>query len=443
MNLTLEEEQLSPALQRSKRFNPPELETLEDSGLPESLIQQLILKFLYFQGDLMGNELASAIGFRFSMIEKLIEDFKVQHLIQVKGSRGLGPISATFSLTEAGRNATRDYLHTNQYVGPAPVPLSQYAEAVEIQKLPNNWLTLERLTEAYADLVVNDQILNQIGPAVSSGKSFLIYGQPGNGKTRLAEALANIQTSPIWIPYALESQGNIVQLFDANYHKRLTGPQMASTLEALSDGRWARCRRPFLASGGELSLEMLDLAYNSVSKVYDAPFHLKANNGIYLIDDFGRQRSSPTEILNRWIVSMERRIDYLNFVHGGKISVPFEAFLVFSTNLTPDQLGDEAFLRRIQYKMLLRSPEREEFRTIFQQYCQSQGLNPTEDVVDRFIAKYYTRTGRKFRRCHPRDIVSHAIDYIAFKRTAFELTDELLDHAFEQCFISSEDFLDS
>jgi hypothetical protein len=334
-------------------------------------------------------------------------------------------------------------LETNQYCGPAPVPLSQYVAAIEIQKLPNHWLSFDRLKEAYANLVISEKVLNQIGPAVASGKSFLIYGQPGNGKTYLAEALANIQTSPIWVPYALEHHGNIIQLYDANYHRLLDDESTLAHVDTMSDRRWARCRRPFIQSGGELSLNMLDLSYNSVSKIYDAPFHLKANNGIYLIDDFGRQRATPEEILNRWIVPMERHTDYLTFVHGGKMAIPFQTFLIFSTNLTPDKLGDEAFLRRIQYKMLLRSPERDEFREIFRQQCEKHGMFPPDSLIDKFITKHYTRPGRTFRRCHPRDLMSLVSDFIAFKRLPNDLTDDLLDYAFESCFVAGAEFLDS
>jgi hypothetical protein len=209
------------------------------------------------------------------------------------------------------------------------------------------------------------------------------------------------------------------------------------------DGRWARCHRPFIASGGELSLSMLDLSYNLVSKIYDAPFQLKANNGIYLIDDFGRQKATSAEILNRWIVPMERRIDYLSFSNGGKMTIPFETFLIFSTNLSPDKLGDEAFLRRIQYKMLLRSPAMDEFRAIFCDFCKAQGLNVPAALLDAFIAKHYLNTGKKLRRCHPRDVISQAIDFINFKRLPFELTEELLDQAFANCFLSTADLSDT
>lgn len=428
---------------QAERFDPPVPQSLADIGLPGALIEQLILKFLYFNGDLMAKDLCRLMGLRFSLIDNIIEGLKLQLLVQVKSSLGYGPVSAMLSLTDLGRGVTRDYLENNQYVGPAPVPIAQYTTAVEAQRMPSKWLTRERLAQAYSQLVVTEATLDQIGPAISSGKSFLIYGQPGNGKTQIAEALANISTSDIYVPYALECQGNIIQLYDPIYHKLAPKPKTLDDDDTETDGRWARCRRPFIASGGELSLSMLDLSFNAISKIYDAPFQLKANNGIYLIDDFGRQKATSTEILNRWIVPMERRIDYLSFQNGGKMTTPFETFLIFSTNLTPDKLGDEAFLRRIQYKMLLRSPAEEEFRTIFRNFAESQGLTVATDLLDAFIKKHYRNTGKQFRRCHPRDVISQVVDYIHFKRLPYELTEELLDLAFASCFPIISDLSDS
>ncbi len=415
---------------------PPPPETIEDTGLSPSVIEHLIFKMLYFRGDILGRDLATAVGLKFSLIEPLIESLKRQHLLQVKRSLGLGNSSALFALTEEGRTFARECLDSNQYSGPAPVPLFQYSYFVRKQKRREGWLTPKDLAIAYRNMVVTDRLLAQIGPAVSSGNSFLIYGQPGNGKTFLAEALQQVDASEIYVPYAIESQGNIVQVYDPNYHHAVQNDAEPSAFafNTPHDGRWIKCRRPFIVTGGELTLEMLDLNYNKSSKIYDAPYQLKANNGIYLIDDFGRQKCSPAEVLNRWIVPMERRMDYLTFLSGGKMTVPFETFLIFSTNLKPDQLGDEAFLRRIQYKMLLRSPDETEFIQIFRRFCEAKKLPYHEDLPNKFVCRHYQATGKKFRRCHPRDVISHAIDLMHFEKLPFRLTDDVLLRAFESCF---------
>ena len=421
---------------QSERFAPNAPQTLADLGLSPSIIEQLVFKFLYFRGDMVAADLSSAMGLKFSIIAPMMESFRMQQLLHVKSSLGLGPISSLYTLTDTGRRVARDYLDSNQYTGPAPVPVAQYTAAVHAQQMPPNWLKPERLAKAYDHMVINEGMLDQIGPAVSSGKSLLIYGQPGNGKTYIAEALARIQTTDIYIPYALEYQGSIIQLFDPTCHKQVDVPEHDSHCEA--DLRWVRIRRPFITSGGELSVGMLDVRYNSVSGIYEAPLQLKANNGVYLVDDFGRQMSTPQQILNRWIVPMDRRVDYLSLANGGKMQVPFETLLVFSTNLNPSELGDEAFLRRIQYKMFLRSPDENEFYTIFRSYCESRDLPPHPNMIGKFIERHYTRTGKAFRRCHPRDLISQVIDHIHFRRLPFELTEELLDRAFEGCFLQSD-----
>ena len=420
---------------------PPVPETLEEAGLPASMLEQLILKLLYSRGELLGRDLSVALGLEFSLIEELIDFLKRQYLIQAKSSLGMGDSTTLFALTETGRTLARESMDNNQYTGPAPVPLFQYTYIVRRQRQQEGWLTQEALAHAYRRMVVTQRVLAQIGPAVSSGNSFLIYGQPGNGKTFLAEALGNLDDSPVYIPHAIECQGTIIQVFDPIYHQPVQDSEEPSVFASREqyDRRWIKCRRPFIVTGGELTLEMLDLKYNHTSKIYDAPYQLKANSGIYLIDDFGRQLCTPAEVLNRWIVPMERRVDYLKFNGGGKMTVPFEAFLVFSTNLRPDQLGDEAFLRRIQYKMFLRSPDEQEFVAIFRHFCDSRNLACDDVLVSRFIERHYRRTGRPFRRCHPRDVVSHAIDLIRFERLPFELSDDLLDRAFDSCFLEEEE----
>jgi len=416
---------------------PPLPETIEETGLPASMIEQLILKLLYARGEMLGRDVSQALGLKFSLVEGIFEMLKHQHSIQVKKSLGMGTSTSVFALTDTGRNLARETMENNQYVGPAPIPLYQYTHIVRRQKRADGWLTPAALAETYRRMVVTPRILSQIGPAVSSGNSFLIYGQPGNGKTFLAEALGNVDESCIYVPHALECQGQIIQVFDPVYHQPVQDTSQSSVLafEPQYDQRWTKCRRPFIVTGGELTLEMLDLSYNSVSKVYDAPYQLKANNGIYLIDDFGRQQCTPAEVLNRWIVPMERRVDYLKFHSGSKMTVPFEAFLIFSTNLKPEQLGDEAFLRRIQYKMLLRSPDEKEFTTIFQRFCETHKLPSDNELISRFIGKHYSTSRKPFRRCHPRDVLSHAIDLINFEKLPLKLTDDLLDRAFESCFL--------
>lgn len=421
----------------------PEPESIEQTGLAETMLEQLIVKILYFRGDLYGQDLSSAIGLKFSVIGELVESLKLRHEVVVKRSMGMGAVGSLLALTEAGRERAREYLEANQYAGIAPVPIAQYVDVVRRQKHQDGWLTKEALAQALSGLVISERTLAQVGPAVSSNNSLLVYGKPGDGKTFLIESLANLETSPVFLPYALECQGNIIQVYDPIYHNAIPGETEPSvltvSLERGPDKRWIKCKRPFIVSGGELSLDMLDLRFNSTSKIYEAPFQLKANNGIYLVDDFGRQRATPAEVLNRWIVPMERRIDYLKFNGGGKMTVPFEAFLVFSTNLKPDQLGDEAFLRRIQYKMFLRSPDEHEFRSIFRNFCESRQLAYDDALVSRFIENHYRRSGRPFRRCHPRDVISHAIDLIRFERLPFALTEDLLDRAFETCFLEDEE----
>ncbi len=414
--------------------------SLEETGLPEVLLEQLLLKILYFRGELYGQELSKAIGLRFSVIEEMVEGLKLRHHVQVKRSLGISSVGSVFALTEAGRDRARECLEDNRYAGPAPVPLSQYSDRVRQQRAAEGWLTKESLAPAFRGMVLTQRILSQVGPAVSAANSLLLYGKPGDGKTYLIEALRNLSTSPVYIPHALECQGNIVQLFDPIYHHREEEAEGEPSLVAVSedrsyDGRFAKCRRPFFVSGGELSLDMLDLRYNTASRVYEAPFQLKANNGIYLIDDFGRQRATPAEVLNRWIVPMERRLDYLSFTTGGKMIVPFETFLVFSTNLNPADLGDEAFLRRIQYKMLLPGPAENEFIKIFETFCASRKLPCSRDLIVRFIDRRYRKAGKAFRRCHPRDLLTHAINLMNFEKLPYALNDDILDRAFDGCFL--------
>lgn len=422
---------------------PIDPRSLVEAGLNEATIETLVLKILYFRGELYGRDLSRAIGLRFSVIEGVVDALKLRHHLQIKRSLGVGNIGSVLALTDAGRERAREALDANQYAGAAPVPLDQYVAMVREQRPKQGWLTRDALESAFKDMVITERLLSQVGPAISSAKSLLLYGKPGDGKTFLIESLNNLDTAPVFVPYAIECQGNIIQVFDPVYHQPIAEEETESVLlesvrsDAPYDRRWVKCRRPFIVSGGELTLDMLDLRFNVTSKIYEAPLQLKANNGIYLIDDFGRQRAAPAEVLNRWIVPMERQADYLSFMTGGKMTVPFETFLVFSTNLNPADLGDEAFLRRIQYKLLLRGPSKDEFDTIFENFCAAKGIPYRRETVQRFVERHYT--GKKeFRRCHPRDVLTHALNLIHFERLPMELTDNLMSRAFESCFLQEE-----
>lgn len=420
-------------------FAPPIPEQLEDTGLASSLVEQLILKTVYHRGETIGRDLAHSLGLPFSAIAPLIEIFRRRRMLYAKGSLGIGDISTVFALSDEGRTRARACIEENHYSGPAPVPLAAYAEAVRKQRYPDSWLTRERLEAAYSHMVLPEEVLNRLGPALNSGKSLLLYGQPGNGKTHLAHAVASIEAPPVFVPYAVEAAGNIIQVYDPAYHARIGGAD--DWQPEGYDGRWARCKRPFIAAGSELTLERLETAYNKEAKVYDAPLQMRANNGVLLIDDFGRQKITGAELLNRWISPMERGVDVLSFQTGMKLEIPFEVFLIFSTNLPPSRIADEAFLRRIEYKLLLKDPGKDEFAAIFRRVCASKGLACPEPLLGRFIDKHYGKVAKPFRRCHPRSIVSHALDTIHFARLPRELNEELLDQAFRSCFLETGDEL--
>jgi predicted ATPase with chaperone activity len=421
----------------SEPFLPASPATIAETGLSTTLLEQLILKTLYFRGDVIGRDLADLLALHFSVVGPTIELFRRRRLLEVKGSMGFGDVSAVFALSEMGRTRARDALQDSEYVGPAPVPIAEYTRAVARQRMPAGWVKRDELDAAYKNISFPHEILTQIGLALNSRKSVLIYGKPGNGKTYLAQSIVSLAGPSVFIPHSIECNGQIIQLFDPIHHERI-GAADEWQREGY-DGRWARCRRPFIVSGGELTLEMLDLAYNPSTKIYDAPLHLKANNGIYLIDDFGRQKASTAQVLNRWILPMEKRMDYLAFRTGEKMETPFDTFLIFSTNLNPESLGDEAFLRRIEYKVLIGSPTVDEFKEIFRQVAESRRLACPDGLISELLVTRYAAGRKPMRRCHPRDILSHSTDILLFEGLPWELTGDVLNRAFESCFVDTSD----
>jgi hypothetical protein len=374
-----------------------------------------------------------------------VEVFKRQQLVQGLRSTDVGDLSVgsmtvVYALTEAGSRLARQHLEANRYGGKAPVPAAQYIAMVNGQRRQKGWLDLAHLEQGLSHMVTTPKLLSRLGPALNASKSLLVYGHPGNGKTLLAESIVNLIGDSVFLPYAIENNGHIIQLFDPIHHKRVDQSQGEVAFAAAPeyDQRWVQVRRPFVISGGELTLDVLDLRYDASLGAYNAPLQMKANNGVYLIDDLGRQRVSAREVLNRWIVPMEQGVDYLTFTNGSTLVIPFDSFLIFSTNLEPGEISDEAFLRRIQYKILVRDPDDAEFIRIFQQACVSTKLDWDGTVVAEFINRHYRQNGKRMRRCHPRDVLGHAVNLLDFHGLPRKLNGEILDEAFESCFLEEE-----
>jgi len=370
----------SPA-SAQKQVAPPVPKELTDTGLSSSMVQDLLLKSLYDVGARTGEELRQLIKLPFSLLDEQLTDLQQRRMIEVRGAGSQNRITYTFDLTGEGRERARELLATNGYVGPAPVPLSAYSTWVKDQTIQGIVVSAEGIREGFSHLVYDEEFLDQLGPAINSGLSLFLYGHSGNGKTTIAEAIAGMLGGEVYLPYALEVQGNIVVLFDPVYHVPIESekgpgdddPFGTSPLfrqDTPHDARYAKIKRPVVFVGGEMTLEQLELQYDPDSRIYQAPAHVKANGGVFILDDFGRQHVRPRDLLNRWMVPLEKRIDFLAFKNGYKFPIPFDCMLLFATNLNPLELVDEAFLRRIRYKILVESPSREQFDEIFRTFLR-------------------------------------------------------------------------
>jgi predicted ATPase with chaperone activity len=413
--------------------------TLEQTGLKVDLIEQLLLKTLYFSGEQTGNELAERLGLAFSVFEGCLDSLKQLRLLEIAGGSVFGGSSYRYRITDAGRSRANLMLDQSRYIGRAPVPIDQYRRyMLDFKKARPLDATRERVRQAFSHLVISDDIIDKVGPAVNAGHSMFIYGSPGNGKTVLAQAIRNLLVGDIAMPHAVEVEGNIIRTLDPVNHEELPLEEDNSEGLALGlrrDRRWARIRRPLIMVGGELTMDALELRYDEVSAFYRAPVQMTANGGILVIDDFGRQHCSPKDLLNRWIVPLESRMDFLTLRSGQSFEIPFMVFLVFATNLKPTELADEAFLRRIQYKIFAESPGIEDFVQIFQNYCALKQIPFDRAVVDRMLQSYYKPNHIPLRGCQPRDLINQALslaDYLGRPRV---LTDDLLDAACNSYFV--------
>lgn len=422
---------------------PPEVESLEDTGLGDAFVTGLVLKTLHVRGALTGRDLADALHLPFAILDELVGNLQKRHFLEVKRATSPNRPDYVFALTSDGRAEAMAELSASHYVGPAPVPLDQYADWMIRQSVSELRISLDEIRGSFSELVVPDELIEALGPAVNSGRSLFLYGESGNGKTRMAHAMAELLGSEFYVPYAVEVDGRVVHVFDAVHHRPLdeAAPEPSSDHDDLLiptlgyDRRYVRARRPTVVAGGELTLEQLELRYDPVTQVYQAPLQMKANGGVLLIDDLGRQRVDPRELLNRWIVPLERRVDFLKLRSGRTFSVPFECLVMFSTNLRPSDLVEEALLRRIRYKVHVPNPTEGQYREIFERECLNHGLESDRDALTWLWREYYPGRALEPRSCHPRDLLDHICDRARFLGSERALTRSELEEACHAYFV--------
>lgn len=415
--------------------------TLEATGLSPDMVQQLVLKTLHAAGELTGNELASRLGVLFAVIQPVLDGLRRDRACEMFGG-GTGPHSNTYRLTDVGRSKASACMAHSSYVGRLPVPVSQYRRHLEqASRAGASEVTRASMREAFSRLVLTDRMLDQLGPGISARHSLFIYGPSGNGKTAIASTVVKLFGGDIAVPYALAADTEIIGLYDPLSHQAVEAteePGTQLTRTAVDDNRWIRCRRPVVTVGAELTPDAFELCYNPATATYRAPVQTMANGGVLIIDDFGRQKTSPRDLLNRWTTPLESRIDHLMLQTGQKVEVPFEAMIVLTTNLDPFELLDESFIRRLRYKVYAESPSEEDFLQIFSRCCEDRGLPSDPELVTTLISSELQTRFVALRACHPRDLIDHALSLGDYLGAPGVLTRELLAAACGTYFLSDE-----
>ncbi|MFN8376730.1 MAG: ATP-binding protein [Anaerolineae bacterium] len=439
--------QAAPPMQElvadENEWSPPPLTSLEDTGLNLLAVADLVLTVLYFGGYMTGHQVCDIIKLPFAGVaDKVFAFLKREKFIEVQAGGGYNEASYQYMISQKGSEKAREALERTQYAGPTPVPVEQYVSAMKQQNRKKISVRQRDLRKVMENLVVSDEMLDKVGPAVNGGRSIFLYGPPGNGKTTIAEKVGRIVLGDdMWIPYAFDVDGQVVQVFDGiNHELAPIQEKVKHATGVVADPRWIKIKRPMIMVGGELTLAGLDLVFDPINKFYEAPFQVKANGGMFLIDDFGRQPVRPQELLNRWIVPLEKGVDFLTLNNGRKIEMPFYVMIVFSTNLAPKDLVDDAFLRRIRYKIEVGNPTADQFREIFKIICRIKGV-PYDDQGLAYLLKewYFNKEkegrSRDLRMVHPRDLISQLLDIAAYMEVPPTLSKDLLDRAAASYFV--------
>jgi hypothetical protein len=425
---------------------PAEPSNLAATGIDEADLLSLLMKLIYTGRLETGRQFVEAIKLPYVVVIDLVQMAVDRQLLRTLGSRDPDSlVDMRYVLTEEGRRWTVDALERLRYAGPAPVTLEQFTEQVSLQKLTNEVISFQRIRESFQELTFDDSIVEQCGPALNSGRAMLLYGPPGNGKSSVAHCLGNVFSDVIYVPYAISVDGQIIRVHDPSVHVPLSdgaASEQASPSflrHEQYDARWVPCRRPFLITGGELTLEMLDLRYDATGHYYEAPLHMKALGGCFIIDDFGRQLVSPTNLLNRWIVPLESRVDYLKLHTGKTFSIPFEELIIFSTNLDPEDLMDTAFLRRLPYKIEVGAPSLENYRTIFDNECERRGLTMPPEIFDLIVETVIEEKGLELAAYHPRFIVDQVVATCRFMGQAPHFEPRFIEYAINNLRVKRND----